>query len=308
MESTTPDDQLFSGVVNIKWEERAPAPVNQGGHTAVWLNGLVYVGGGYEAGLKESFTIYCYSVANDSWRSSINTPYCLFAMTSLNNNLLIAGGRNKNHKTTDQILTLESVNLKNYVNMITAKSVCTAASHQGVLIITGGKDDKGIKLSSTEVFDSSTEQWYTCSDLPQPHYWLHPVIVDNTLYLLGGIDQDGKPSPSVFAAPLDTLSRHRLRWNTCQDTPRCRSVPVSVHGTHLLILGGYKRVENQVTFSSDIHKFNKANHSWEPIGHIPSKRYSLAAVSVGDDKVVIIGGENDRREYTNTVWTGSYDK
>ena len=38
--------------------------------------------------------------------------------------------------------------------MITARSVATAAGHQGMLIITGGEDDKYKKLSSTELFDS----------------------------------------------------------------------------------------------------------------------------------------------------------
>jgi len=49
-------------------------------HTAVWLNGLVYVGGGFETEDKASQTINCYDPVNNSWNSSpITTPYCLFA-------------------------------------------------------------------------------------------------------------------------------------------------------------------------------------------------------------------------------------
>ena len=306
--STVAADDQFSELVNIKWEEGAPAPVNQSGHTAVWLDGLVYVGGGYEAGLKELYTIYCYNLVNNSWSSLISTPYCLFAMTALNNNLLIAGGRNKSLKTTDQVLTLDATgHLSNYAKMITARSLSTAAGYQGVLIITGGKDYKGLKLVSTEVFNSTTEQWYTCGDLPQPHYWLRSVIVDDVLYLLGGVNQDGKPSSAVFTASLDKLSMHQLRWSTYQNAPRYRSAPVSVHGSHLLVLGGYKRVENDCTFTSDIYKLNIINQSWEAVGHIPSKRYSLAAVSLADNRIVVMGGENDRREYSNDIWIGSCD-
>ena len=275
------------------------------GHTAVWLNGLVYVGGGWETGLNASYIINCYDPVNNSW-SSINTPYCLFAMTTLNNKLLIAGGRDKSYKKTNQILTMDAGQLKNYTKMITARSYATATGHQGMLIITGGSDDKCKTLSCTELFDSSNGQWYMTDDLPQPHDCLQSVIVDNILYLLGGLNKDDA-SPAVFTAPLDTLSRHQLKWNTLQDTPWHRSAPVSVYGTHLLIVGGVKEIGDKYKRTSDVYKLNKVSHSWEAIGHIPSARSGSAAVSTADNRVIVIGGPNDKAEYTNTVWIGSCD-
>ena len=269
-------------------------------HTVVWLNGLVYVGGGYEAGGQVSHTINCYDAVKNSWSSTINTPYRFFAMTKLNNKLLITGGRDKSYKVTNKILTMDDGQLKNYIKMTTARSHATAAGQQEMLIITGGLDDKNKELSSTELFDSTNGQWYTCSDLPQPHYWLQSVIVDNILYLLGGFNKDGI-SPAVFTAPLDNLSRHQLKWNTLRDTPWCQSAPVSVYGTQLLIVGGRKGF----TCTSDVHKLNKVSHNWEAIGHIPSARYSSAAVSTADNRVIVIGGYNDKGEKSNTVLIGS---
>ena len=292
--------------MNIKWEEGAPAPVGRSGHTAVWLNGLVYVGGGFEGGVRGSYIINCYDPVNNSWSSPINTPYCNFAMTTLNNKLLIAGGQDKSYKKTNQILTMDAGQLKNYTKMITARLYATATGHQGMLIITGGLDDKNKRLSSTELFDSSNGQWYVSNDLPRPHYLLKSVIVDNILYLLGGFNKDDDASLAVFTAPLDTLSRHQLKWNTLQDTPWCVSAPVSVYGTHLLIVGGVK-IGDKYTCTSDVYKLNKVSHSWEAIGHIPSVRSSSAAVSTADNRVIVIGGINDKREYTNTVWIGSCD-
>ena len=130
------------------------------------------------------------------------------------------------------------------------------------------------------------------------------MIVDDILYLLGGINKDGIASPAVFCAPLDTLSNHQLKWNTQQDTPRCWSAPVSVNGTQLLIVGGSKMIGGKFTHTSDIHKFNKVIQSWEAIGHIPSARSSSAAVSTADNRIIVIGGYNDKRENTKTVWIG----
>ena len=277
-------------------------------HTAVWLSGLVYVGGGYETE-EASYIINCYDPVNNSWRSSISTPYCFFAMTTLNNNLLIAGGRDNSYKRTNRILTMDAgqLTLKNYTKMIAARKFATATGHQGMLIITGGDGDGRKILSSTELFDSRNGQWYTCNDLPQPHSELKSVIVDDILYLLGGFDKNNHLSPAVFTAPLDTLSRHQLKWNTLQDTPWCRSAPVSVYGTHLLIIGGGNKIGDKHTRTSDVYKLNKVSHSWEAIGHIPSARSLSAAVSTADNRVIVIGGQNDENETTNTVWIGSCD-
>ena len=291
--------------MNIKWEQGASAPVGCYGHTAVWLNGLVYVGSGNEIKGKASYIINRYDPVNNSWSSPINTSYCYFAMTTLNNNLLIAGGQNKHGKTTKQTLTKDGGQLKNYTKMNIARSHATATGHQGMLIITGGWGDKNKILSSTELFDSSNGQWYMSNDLPQPHYLLKSVIVDNILYLLGGL-KDGV-SPAVFTAPLNTLSRQQLKWYILQDTPWCTPAPVTVYGTHLLIIGGGKKTGDKHLRTSDVYKLNKVSHSWEAIGHIPSARNVSAAVSTPDNKIIVIGGANDKAEYTNTVWIGSCD-
>ena len=100
------------------------------------------MGGGYEAGVVGgSYTINCYDPVKNSWSSSIRTPYCFFAMTTLNNKLLIAGGEDKSYKKTNKILTLDGDQLKNYTKMTKARSDATAAGYQGMLIITGGIDD-----------------------------------------------------------------------------------------------------------------------------------------------------------------------
>ena len=282
-----------------------PAPVRHCNHTVIWLNGVVYVGGGDKGILDPLCSINCYNPVKNSWSSPIKTPYSLFAITTLNNRLLIAGGEDKHHKRTTEIFTLDADQLNTFTKMTTARSKATAKGHQGMLIITGGVDDKDKISSSSELFDSKNGQWYRCSDLPQPHTWLQSVIVDNILYLLGGRNEHGNNSPTVFTSPLDTLSKHQLKWSTNQDTPWCRSAPVSVNGTHLLIVGGLKKIGNEYPRTSDIYKLNKITDSWEAIGHIPSARYATAAVSIADNRVIVIGGWNDKGKYTNTVWIGS---
>ena len=260
------------------------------------------MGGGTGTEWNTSYTINSFDPANNSWSSTINVPYCYFAMTTLNNNLLIAGGQ-KSNKKTNKVLTLDAGQLKNHTNMRTARSSATAAGHQGILIVTAGKDNKDKVLSSTELFDSDIKQWYNCSDLPQPHFMLQSVIVDNFLYLLGGCS-DGA-SAAVYSVPLDSLATHQLEWNTQQDTPWYLSATVGINDMHLLVIGGIKKMGDKNTCNSDVYKFIKGSNSWESIGSLPSPRQLSAAVSTDDNRIVVIGGVNDKGEYTNTVWIGS---
>ena len=155
------------------------------------------------------------------------------------------------------------------------------------------------------VFDTNNGQWYNCSDLPHPHSELQSVIVDNIYSIPVGWVQSRRFSPAVFSASLDTLSKHQLMWNTHQDTPWCNSAPVSVDNNQLLIVGGCKGTCTS-NISTDIYKLNKVSNSWEAIGHIPSARSSSAAVTIADNRIIVIGGYDDKEWSTSTVWIGSY--
>jgi len=180
--------------VNIKWQDGAPVPVRHASHTAVLCDGKVYIGGGHEAGWNPSYRIDVYTPANNSWSPSpINTTCYWFAMTTLNNQLITAGGMDRSGKVTNKIFSLDGDHLKECTRMIMPRCWATAVGYQGTLIITGGEDNQDRRLATTELFDSTTKgwfstgQWYTTSNLPLPHYRLRSAIIDNTLYLLGGI-------------------------------------------------------------------------------------------------------------------------
>ena len=81
----------------------------------------------------------------------------------------------------------------------------SAVSYQSVMSVIGGKTARNgtvTTLSTTELLDSTTGQWFTCDDLPQPLACLQSVIVGDTLYTLGGSDDDDKASKAVYAASL----------------------------------------------------------------------------------------------------------
>jgi len=304
--------------LNITLENRASMPVRRAYHTAVLLNELVYVGGGYESDMRGSYRIDAYNPVENLWNSPINSPQNFFAMTVLNDHLVIAGGEDKTWEITDKLFVMDTGQLKEYSTTLRApRKLATAIGHKKMLIIVGGEDRKHRKLASTDLLDTSTMQWFTCSDLPQPHYWLQSVILDNTIYLLGGLDKDGNHSPMVFAAHLDTLSSHQLKWaySPDLDTPWCSSAPVSINDERLVVVGGIKKIDentkqnvkikSKLELTTNVYNLNKAIHNWQAIGTIPLARYALTAISLSDNRIILFGGNDDTGHYTSNVWISS---
>jgi len=291
---------------NIKWKEGSRAPVGQSAHTAVFLDGKIYIGGGEKSYLEPHYQIDVYNVGNDSWSSSVSTENCYFALTSLNKHLLIVGGKDHNGKVTNRIFTLNNDLLNEYTKMKRPRCCAMAIGHHAVLLIVGGKVGVEV-LASTELFDSATKQWYICDNLPQPHYWLQSVVVNNTVYVLGGFDEHGHYSSLVYTTTLNTPSVHKLKWSIENNTPWCRSTPAVVFGTHILLFGGVKSTTKGYVCSNSIYMLNMTSHSWEQVGYTPLGTDAPSVINIADDKVVVIGGviyDGKAEIYTDTVWIG----
>ena len=293
--------------LTIKWEEGNPVPARRMGHSAVQVNGIIYVGGGDEDVLNQpraSYKIDSYNTTTESWGPRIDTPYCYFSLTCFEGYLTIVGGEDQRNAVTNRVLKLNQNNtLTDYVQQFSIpRSHTTAIGHNNFLIVIGGAGEKkrsgeGKRLASTEVYSSVTNGWRNCDNISKALFNLKPVIANDELYLLGGHDQNGA-SRKVFVAQLDTLRDHRLRWREFTTTPHLESAPVFVH-TYLSTLGG--REVNDPT--SDIILLNRSG-CWEVTGCIPSARIAPAVVRVGNN-IVLIGGQDGSKMLTNTVWIGT---
>ncbi|XP_065884876.1 uncharacterized protein [Dysidea avara] len=292
----------------IHWETLSPAPVSGAGHTAVLLDGLVYVGGGTEG--IDAFSHYRIDIFDpytNSWNPSpIQTSHCLFAMTVFQNQLIIVGGascvevrsgwfwsvKTKICTCTDELLCLDTATKQwvNYSQMITPRIAATAVSHEAMLVVVGGTDSDRKPLGNTELLDTMTNQWYVCNDIPQPYSWLKPVIAAGILYLMGGVSQDHN-SPAVFATSLNTLTKnHNINWSFSQSTPWCRSCPVVINGSDILVIGG-RQATIDAPRTSNIYMLNHATGTWDIIpSQIPEARSAPAAVIIGGNKILMIGG------------------
>ena len=300
-ESAIPD--LLSEPVNIKWEEGAPLPFATAAHTAVSFNEAIYVGGGSCDNEDDMCRINIYHPDTNKWDDAIDTPHNFFALTVLVDKLIIVGGISSvTDDITNKLLVLEHGQWKDYTQMPTARMLLSVVSHQSLMIVMGGMNTEHA-LITTELLDSTTGLWFTCDDLPQPLAGLQSIIVGDTLYILGGAG-DGRYSKAVYAAPLDALSSHQIKWQRLADTPWGASAAVSLNNKYLLALGG-----NAVHDTVCILKREKgsmiSSTSWESIGSLPTIHYGTSAVSLAN-QIIVSGGIDEKNCDHKTVTIGTF--
>ena len=297
----------------VKWKKLAPLPVCRTAHTAVLLGGNVYVGGGFEGtsrnDAQDSYRLDVYNLTTNQWSSSpITTPHCDFAMTILDDKLVTAGGATRNDEIVKKVLVLNAGQWKDYSEMPTARCHATAVGYHSMLIVVGGTievESKWVRVSTTELLDTTNGCWYTCNNLPSPHQQLRVAIMNDKLYLLGGVDKDFKPSPQVFVVSLGTLSTHQLNWQSAPNTPWCFSAPVTLYNKFLLTVGG-RRPSDISSQTREVYALNPSTGQWKHLTNIPAARSFPAVVGVADN-MILIGGPTNNGKYSNTVWIGVFE-
>jgi N-acetylneuraminic acid mutarotase len=91
----------------------------------------------------------------------------------------------------------------------------------GKIYAIGGWDVKvgearGRILSSTEVYDPSTNKWTTLSDMSTARYFFQTEVIDDKIYAIGGF---GPFSTADRLSSIEVLIHPRIngrRWHQCQ--------------------------------------------------------------------------------------------
>ena len=244
----------------------------------------------------------------NQWSSSpITTPYCWFAMTVLDDKLVIAGDRTNNDEIVKKVSVLNTGQWKDYSEMLTARCRATAVGYHSKLIVVGGAikvESKWFPVPTTELLDTINGCWYSCNDLPSPHMQAKAVILNCKLYLLGGKGKNGLSS-QAFVSSLNNLTSYQLKWQSVPNTPWCYSSPVVQHN-YLLIVGG-RQPFDVISQTCELYALHPSTNQWKYLSNIPAAR-SLPAVVSMDDKMIVLGGmTNTDTEFSKTVWIGGFE-
>ena len=287
------------GSIKLRWRDGGRAPCMMRGEAAVHVDGSI----AYFNGDAVNQVIYSYDSSNKKWSRYLKCPKYDFSLAVVNSLITAIGGKLPIDELTNSLLSLTGKKWTNHFPPMPTKRwlmavVCSGRS----LVVAGGVGKRDKDLSTVEVMNTQTLQWFS-SYLPHPLHQASATLCGGQVYVLGGLIRADERSKSVFTDSLAALfqsvhphsgsskkkkARIPKLWHKLADVPVTLSTCASLNG-QLLAVGGCDSEDKEVTA---IHKYSTVTNSWEVISHMPTARCRcpVAVLPQSDSELMVVGG------------------
>ncbi len=136
---------------------------------SVEINDTVYVGGGFTDRDEDEYIVIAFNTQSCQWHTL--PPYSTkrFAMTTINNKLVVVGGINRDFSGSSKLGEWQPDSnqwTRPFPPMSTPRYGPSATSYTHWLVVAGGY--YGVRLHTVEVLDVSNMQWSTGPSTPTP--------------------------------------------------------------------------------------------------------------------------------------------
>ena len=177
--------------------------------------------------------------------------------------------------------------------MPTKRHHMAALATKELLIVAGGTTGPlpSDIITTVEVMDTRALVWSTVASLPHPFNLASSVICGDNLYMLGGVDDEGR-TKSVLTCSLTELlqsSSSSPVWYRVADSPTYFSTCVAVSG-ELLAVGGYDENGEATTA---VHKYTRTTNSWHLISNMATARWRCLVAVLPTSELMVVGGKMD---------------
>ena len=298
--SLQPQVQPLRWPLPLKWMRGKDLPFGvRCAHTAV-VKGELYIGGGDAREGNNRYMIMQYEPSRGEWSQLPKSTECWFAMASVKDQLLLAGGWGGS--TAIQLWDSEGHrwNTQHYPRMPTGRAQSAAVGYQQYFIVACG-DGK----DTVEVLDCSTHQWYSAQPVPVGSRLMTAVIISDYVYISSYLWYVRQPH--VFSAHLPTLisnaTRNTTTGPTWQELP---SPPVDdptllALQNHLLLVGGRG-------MRKELYRYESEERKWSKCGELPVGMVAPSCAVFPSGELLVGGGAVEGvGRYSQQVWVGSLE-
>lgn len=289
-----------SSVLDLSWDQipDLPTPLPKT-PCAVYLNGLIYVGG---ASVKDhTHTVFVYSPDHpDSWSQLARCPRKNFGMVAIDNTLVIVGGADSSHKKSNKVTvwdpTAHQWKEGFYPSLLQARASPHVTVFKNWMLVIGGTADK--TLNVIEKLDTESHKpWTQCPPLPDRCTDISSVLIDHTLYVAGTAVGSSETGKVVYSVLLPLLIRIKAKdtsvWEKLPNIPNTTSSLCAVSRKSLLAFGGEPDIMSSLAILSPVLSLKlqqEGGIKWERVGSLPFERNCCTCLCVGGNKVVLVGG------------------
>ena len=294
---------LLDPLVSLHWEKRNELPVGIAGAHSVWLNGKLYVGGGYiHAYGGSSAQLLVYSPSEDSW-VVIPTPTEHYALATYHSQLVLVGGRDPTtHKPTSKVWLLEDrswVPHPTVPDMPVSTYRSPAVGFGDYLTVSRNVQDEGSTAMS--VFDG--QNWLSAQALPEKLYRKCSAVNGDDWYLTGGkvVYRTSLKSLVASAVSPAAAAAQSAVWERLPDTPYEYS-GITWFDDHLLAVGGWSSDRQRMR---TVYAFNPQANVWEHVSDLPGDGcYGNCCAVLPTGELLVIGGWRTMQRVLKATITG----
>jgi len=225
---TCVSQSIAQTIRTTEWGNRAPLVEPNSEMAVAYLDGKIYVVGGYPSTRISVDTVQVYDISSDSW--SITTPYPTTinhaSAVGLNGTLFViggqinAGGRKKKSLYTSAVYAFDP-NTNAWTIRTPMPSARSAMAHDvinGKVYVAGGRPPRGNDFA---VYDPKANEWMTLPDLPTARNHMTAAGIGGKLYVAGG--RFGGGFRSEITAVLEVFDPASNKWTAKSPMSRARS-------------------------------------------------------------------------------------
>ena len=283
-----------------------PTPVYAA--SAHYLDGKVFIIGG---GLGNRFpykVIQVYHIDDQKWTIISDIPqYYNEAVIMQGHLTLIGGSYTVTGNYTGKLSTYVNDHFweEIYPPMPTPKGAFGVALEDNLLITAGGMCAGGV-LSTVEVLNTESKQWYSLKSLqlPEAIYLCGITISGGYAYIGGGWNAAGKRSKSYWRLPWSAVQQSvqsrdstssPVTWEKIADSP-FEASSLLPNSKLPILFGGRK---SDYKRRSDIFMYDPTQKRWTAVGNISTECSCPCVVPINSNAVFVCGGYRGNNCCTN---------
>ena len=284
--------------------------------SAVMINDHIYVCGGLCGDVDLARQVQVYDVNHNVWSTLPHSPQCYSQGVAINSKLVLIGGREAaSDGVTNLVSTWTGQEWQQDLPLMPTKRLRPGVTtyHTFVVVAGGLAEDEQTLLSSIDILNITTRQWWTLANLqlPQPMFRMQCTISSAHLCVASACisydvttDTDTTVT-DVWQLPVTALEKVLIpgdddtphQWTKVAPTPYYDSA-ILQDTAHIVAVGGDDSLDKP---TPDIFVYNPDRDVWSEVGQLGVPRACCAVVSLSRTSFIVCGGFTDTRDPRNTL-------
>ena len=276
--------------------------------SAVMVNDRIYVCGGFCGGVDLARQVQVYDVNHNVWSTLPHSLQYHSQGVAINSKLVLIGGYEAASKGVTNLVSTWTGQgwQQDLPPMPTKRFGPGVTTYLTFVVVAGGRaEDEQTLLSSIDILNITTRQWWTPANLklPQPMYRMQCAISCAHLCVASvHISYDAATDrrttvKDVWQLPVTALEKVLIpgdddtphQWTEVAPTPYYNSA-ILQDTAHIVAVGGNDKSGEP---KSDIFVYNPDRDLWSKVGQLGVPRVRCAVVSLTRTSFIVCGGCTD---------------